>query len=96
MNNEITNLKWDTQSDNIKHAHLMNLVDQTNKIKPVSQFDLNQKFIAEYKSMSHAYKLTRVSITNICSVCNGRRKTAGKFIWSYTNKKDSLEMAKVH
>ena len=49
----------------------------------VLQFDKQENFIAEYKSMGEAYSKTGVPSSAICEVCKGRRKSAHKFIWKY-------------
>lgn len=36
-----------------------------------------------YESISEASRQTHISIGNICSCCNGKRKTAGKRKWRY-------------
>jgi hypothetical protein len=49
----------------------------------VLQFDKQNNFIAEYKSMGEAYNKTGVPSSAICEVCKGRRKSAHKFLWKY-------------
>lgn len=51
--------------------------------KRVQQFDLKNNLINEYKSITYASEQTGISICNISRVCNGIRKTAGKFIWKF-------------
>ena len=91
LNNEMTNLEWETRSGNSIHAFEMGLVDKTNLCKPVSQFDLNGKFIAKYPSISNASKSLNISASAISSACTGKTKTSGKFKWLYTDNIDSLE-----
>lgn len=57
-----------------------------NKIISVNQYDINNNFIANYKSMAEATRITGVS--NIERVCKGQRKTAGGYIWKYKNKQN--------
>lgn len=49
--------------------------------KPVIQYTLDGKPINEYKSGVEAFKITKIK--HISSVCNGKRKTAGGFKWSF-------------
>lgn len=51
--------------------------------KPIQQLDLNNNHIAYYDSIRKASRATGVNNSNISSVCNGIRKTAGRFIWRY-------------
>ena len=51
--------------------------------KQVYQFDKQGNFLNEYISVSDAERQTNVHHGNIVKVCNGQRKTAGGYIWSY-------------
>jgi len=55
------------------------------KSRAVVQYNLDGSFKKEYYSMSQAERETEISQGDICSVCNKKRKTAGKFIWEYKN-----------
>lgn len=52
----------------------------TNK-KSVTQYDKNDKFIQRFESMVEASKFTNISVANICRCANGKRKTAGGYVW---------------
>lgn len=54
-----------------------------NKAKNVYQYDLNGNFIMKYETLSQAAQTTGININSIIFTCKGRRKTAGKYIWSY-------------
>lgn len=62
----------------LKHNGLLN-----GGHKAVLQLDLKGKFIEEYISQSEAKRKTGIHQSNIHKVCNGLRKTAGKYIWKY-------------
>ena len=47
----------------------------------ILQYTLNNEFLAKYKSMTEASKRTGIPISSISLCCQGRYKTAGKFIW---------------
>lgn len=55
------------------------------KRTPVCQYDKDTKeLIGTYESVKKASQITGVNSSNIASVCQGRRKTAGGYVWSYT------------
>ena len=51
--------------------------------KPVIQYDLEGSYVAEWISAADAENKLGVWATSITRVCNGKRKTAGGFIWKY-------------
>ena len=51
--------------------------------KKVDQYDLDNNFIKSYDSITDASKSTRACLSKIGSVCSGKGKTAGGFIWKY-------------
>lgn len=51
--------------------------------KRVYQFDKQNNFINEYESVAEAERQTQVPHSNIVKVCNGQRKSAGGYKWSY-------------
>jgi hypothetical protein len=82
-NNNVENLEWVSQSENVKHAYRLNLH------KPirigVSQYTLSNVFIKEYDSLLDAEKETGISNGHISNVCRGVKKTGGGYIWKYTS-----------
>ena len=55
---------------------------QARKIsKPVSQYDLNDNFIASFSSITEASNQTGINGSHISGVCLGKRKTAGGYKW---------------
>jgi hypothetical protein len=53
--------------------------------KKVSQFYLNGTFRKSYPSMAAAQRATGVHYVSISSRASGKGKTAGGFIWKWTN-----------
>lgn len=53
--------------------------------KPVIQYDLNNTYVAEYKSMNYASIITGVHVTNIGRCCNNNKGIAGNYIWKFKN-----------
>lgn len=51
--------------------------------KPVIQFDRNGNVIKNWKGLQEAENGTGVSCGNISRTCNGKRKSAGGFLWKY-------------
>lgn len=51
--------------------------------KKIGQFDKNNNLIKIYNSAVEASRETGISNTSIGKVCNGKAKTAGKFIWKF-------------
>ena len=83
-NNDISNLEWVTESENVLHSLDNGL---SNIRKEIIQYSLNLKEIARFKSIKEAYRQTNIHDGNISSVCMGKYKTAGGFIWKYVNDK---------
>ena len=87
--NSVNNLYWGTVQDNANDRtrdgnHSKAMEEKTGK--PVLQIDKNTKnIINEYNSISEAASAINGHIGNICSVCNGTRKTANGYIWKYKN-----------
>lgn len=53
------------------------------KRKPVIQYSKNGEKIAEYISAVEAENLTSIGRSHISQCCNGKRKTAGGYIWRF-------------
>lgn len=91
-NNDVNNLEWVSNSDNIKHAIKNNLISKErlinttetmsqNNRKAVLQFNMQGKFIAKYNSAQEAVLMNNLS--NVSACCRGKYKTAGGYIWRY-------------
>lgn len=50
-------------------------------MKPVLQFDKDNNLIAEFESMSEAFRQTGIQRQDIGKVCLGKLKSAGGYIW---------------
>ncbi len=80
QNNCINNLEWCTNQYNLKYGNT-----QKNKKRKVLQYDLYGNFIKEWECIIDIEKILKISNSNICKVCNGKRNKAGGYIWRYKN-----------
>lgn len=83
-NNEVSNLEWCNNSENMKHAYKNNL----RLTKKVLQYDLNSNFIREWNNATEVSKYYKVHVSRIERCCKNEYgcKTCKGFIWKY--KKD--------
>ena len=80
-NNNLENLRKITFSENVKNAYY---TQKTNSnIKPVSQFDKNNNFIATYPSAREAGRQLNLDSSSISKCCKYKLKTVGGFIFKY-------------
>ena len=78
-NNNVSNLRWATFSENNSHPHAVAL-----RSNPVLQLDkITGEIIARYPSTRQAGKA--VGSMHVGSCCLGKRKTAGGYKWKYEN-----------
>lgn len=81
-NNVAENLEWVTRRENNNHG-TRNKKVAMRLGKAVVQYTTNGVFIAEYPSTREAERVTGIAYQSICSVCQGKRKTAGGYEWCY-------------
>lgn len=81
-NNVMTNLEYCTRLYNCNYGTRKKRISLNNKQqKTVIQYDLKNKFIKEWTNGYIAQK--ELKIKHINTVCLGKRKTAGGFIWKF-------------
>lgn len=81
-NNNVSNLEWCTQSENIQYAY-----DHGTKTPPhqriIGQYDMDGNLLKVWNSEAEIERKLHVHQANIYKVCSGKRKTAGGFRWQY-------------
>ena len=93
-NNKVENLEWCTQSENELHAYKIGLAKNSdmqrkiiseyckqNKIKPIIQLSLDNKFIKEWKSAVSVEQELGINRKSISQCINNKSKTAGGYKW---------------
>jgi hypothetical protein len=61
----------------------MKVYNETVKLKPIYQYDLNGNFIKEWESISAAALFLNTLISGISNCCCGRIKTSAGFVWRF-------------
>ena len=80
-NNDLNNLRKITISENVVQAYYN---QKTNSnIKPVNQYNLNNKLIATYPSVREAARQLNLDSSSITKCCKGKLKTTGNYIFHY-------------
>lgn len=80
-NNCLENLRKITISENVKNAYY---TQKTNSnIKPVSQYDKNNNFIATFPSSREAGRRLNLDSSSIIKCCKHKVKTVGGYIFHY-------------
>lgn len=83
LNNNITNLRLLTQSENVNAAFYETKTNSS--AKQVEQYSLDGKLLNIYPSARIAAKQLNLDASTISKVCRGINKTHGGFIFKYTS-----------
>ena len=51
--------------------------------KKIMQLTKSGEFIREWSSMRETSRQLKINCSNICQCCNGKRKSAGGYVWEY-------------
>lgn len=80
-NNCVDNLEWCTAKYNSNYGTKAKRAAMVQS-KRVAQMK-NDETIEIYESLHDVTRKTGINFKNVCSVCNGLRKTAGGYVWKY-------------
>lgn len=95
--NRAINLEWCNQSHNIKEAYRLGQIKiykgenspyynkPSKKRKKIMQLDKENNLIKIWECADLIEKELKINASNIRGCCNNKRKTAGGYIWKYTN-----------
>lgn len=81
-NNCVENLEWCTAKYNCNYG-TRNERQAKAKSKPVEQYSLDGKLIKTWQSTHEIERVLGYDQAPICNCCNGKLKTAYKYIWKY-------------
>lgn len=81
-NNCVDNLEWCTQEYNVNYGTGI-AKRARSRSKKVLQFNLDGTFIKEWKSTMDVQRNLGFAQSNIVKVCNGKRKSAYRYLWKY-------------
>jgi hypothetical protein len=81
LNNSVSNLEWNTCSENNLHKFQTGLGN--NFTRQIVQYDLQMNKIKDFSSITEASKELNIGKSNIRGVLTNYRKTAGGFIFKY-------------
>lgn len=81
-NNCVSNLEWCTEKYNTNYGTRNQKVQQKLS-KQIDQYSLDGKFLKIWPSTKQIQRDLGISNGNICECCQGKRKSAGGFIWRY-------------
>lgn len=82
-NNNVSNLEWVTRKDNINYGtrSKRQALALSKAIYQINKETL--EIIQTFNSARDAERITGINNSNISQVCQGKRKTAGGFIWCF-------------
>lgn len=84
LNNNLDNLEWCTRKYNSNYGTRISRVI-ASQCKQVLQYDLRGNFIKSWESVHAIDRELNIPEGNISACCLYKRKTAGGYIWRYTD-----------
>ena len=98
-NNAASNLEWVSHQENMEHWRQAQPFATTNELPviprlnmlnrgkcPVTQYSLDGQELAHFDSYMDAQRATGIRSGNISLCCQGKRHTAGGFVWRDSNR----------
>lgn len=88
LNNNVSNLEWMTQGDNLRYGTRLRrislvLKNRPDVSKPVLQIDKLGNVVKQFPSISEASRQTGIFRQSIVYACGGKNRLAGGFSWKY-------------
>lgn len=72
-------------SDDYTPDEIVKYEAPSNANRGVCQYSLSGQLISRFESLSQAARETECISSDICCCCKGKKKTAGGYIWKYTD-----------
>jgi hypothetical protein len=94
LNNAVSNLEWNTCSENNLHKFQIGLGN--NFTRKITQYDLQMNKIKDFNSISEASKELNVGKSNIQGVLSNKNKSAGDFVFKYLEDNNHYEPVKLN
>ena len=96
QNNNVNNLEWCSNLENQRHARKNGLVwrweNSGRKKRKVIKVDrFTNEMLSKYDSIAEAARINNLNRANIKSVCDGKRKTCGNYIWKFYEEKEVIK-----
>lgn len=88
LNLKLSNLEWNTSSENTQHAydngltHLKTGADSPNAI-PIDQYTKDGEYIKTWGGATCVLNELGINKSNIIQCCKGNAKSAGGYTWKY-------------
>lgn len=87
-NNNVNNLEWCTNRENVQHAYNNELI---HKAKAILQFTKDGKFLRRWKNSSEITRELGIGKTTIHAACKRKNHQTKGYIWRYEGDKHFID-----